>query len=159
VAAIVIFARYQLDKPKVAAVQAHDRLNQAVDLIQDLENGARSPAEARQAESFIREALGLTQSRGIQGEGQLALGEYYWALANYPIPPEAATQPSLRPELSQEELLNKAEEYYGKAGKEQTAQPYLAARARLGLAAVAETRAYVQDRASGYKVSGDKNPQ
>lgn len=70
----------------------------------------------------------------------LARGELYWALAHLPELPGAATQPSLAPKTSAAEALDIAANAYQTILREfgDQVQPVIAA--RLGLAAIAETK-------------------
>src|SRR5207249_4207497 len=87
----------------------------------------------------------------VQALGHLMLFDYYWALANYPIPPQATSQPQFRPEASPEALLNEGEKALEAALKDQSSDGGLVGRALLGKAYIAEMRASLADRSAGYK--------
>jgi hypothetical protein len=141
----VVLIRYRMNAPVKAASEAAENLTAARSLIAELRLGA-PPAQASQAIKLISDALDRSDNPQIQAEAYLTLGDYYWALANYPITPQAATQPSLRPDQPSDVLLTKADEAYTKALGVAQAKGYAASAAHLGLAAIAENRAYEADR-------------
>jgi hypothetical protein len=63
----------------------------------------------------------------------------------------ATSRPVEVTEDSPEEMLNKAEQNYSAAMKDGTGRPYVATRARFGLAAVAEARGFDAMRKAGFK--------
>jgi len=87
----------------------------------------------------------------IQSEGELAMGDYYWALFNSPQPPFSDTRPVEVATEEPGELLDKAEQHYSAALKNAGVRPYVAPRARFGLAAVAEARGFDAMRKAGFK--------
>lgn len=141
IALAVILIRYRINAPKQAAQNAADYLTLAHEYVQGLETLQRTPGEAAQVTNLVSTALDESDDATIQARGYLTLGDYYWALANYPDVPEAATRPALRPELPRNELLAKASEAYTKAVDLPDDRPYLTARALLSLGSVAEARA------------------
>jgi hypothetical protein len=70
---------------------------------------------------------------------------------NMPLPPGSETRPVEVTEEKPEELLDKAEQNYSAAMKDGTGRPYVATRARFGLAAVAEARGFDAMRKAGFK--------
>lgn len=138
----VVLIRHRINAPKIAAQTAQDNLALARSIVEELQRGGRAPGEAGQAARLIQDAIERTENPQVQAQGYLALGDYYWTLANWPDLPQAATQRSLRPDLPKNELLAKAEEAYSKAVGLQQDQAYLQAVARMGLAVVAEARAF-----------------
>ncbi|MGE5612617.1 MAG: hypothetical protein ACM359_25435 [Bacillota bacterium] len=141
----IVLLRYRLNAPVKAAAEATENLAAARSLIAELRVGT-PPGQVSQAVKLISDALNRSDAPQIQAEAYLTLGDYYWALANYPISPQAATQPSLRPDQPSDVLLNKAEEAYTKVLGISQAKGYAPAAAHLGLAAIAENRAYEADR-------------
>jgi hypothetical protein len=155
----VVLIRYRINAPRQAAENAADYLNLADEYVQGLERMQRTPGDAAQVTRLIADAIDASDDAVLQARAHVMLGDYYWALANYPEFPEAATQPALRPELPRHELLRKAADAYALAapdgerngqGGDKAAAPdrlpaseqgYLEARALLALAAVAEARA------------------
>ena len=140
-----------------ADVRAVEEANRAADLlmsareqIQEVNQQARPAGEARGILTLIQQAMEQSKRPEIQSEAQLALGDYYWALFNAP-PPLADTRPVEVPEDSPSELLDKAEAAYAAAMKDAGGRPYVATRARFGIATVEQGRAYDAMRRAGYK--------
>jgi hypothetical protein len=74
-----------------------------------------------------------------QGEANVLRGDLYYALAMIGEMPEATTQPSLRPDKSPADLMKEAEKRYNEVVELAGSLPStLVARARFGLAAIAE---------------------
>src|SRR5688500_5919199 len=115
IALAVVLIRYRINAPKQAAANAGDYLNLAQEYVQGLEMLNRTPGDAAQVTKLIGTALDESDDPVIQARAHLTLGDYYWALSNYPTFPEAATRPTFRPELPRNELLIKASEAYTKA--------------------------------------------
>ena len=147
-ALVVVLVRYRINAPRAAAEEAALRLAAAKDLVNDLKAGV-PPGQISGVTDLVMKAMDRSESPQVQALGHLTLGDYFWALANCPDRPEAATQPELyRPALPHDQLLSKAEEAYGKALAAQKEQGYVRAAAHMGLGAVAEQRGFDLDRAS-----------
>lgn len=149
--ALVVFIRWRINAPKEAARLTEQDLALADRAVDELRAGARSPADAAQVPETIRAALGRVDEPNLQARGHALLGDYYWTLATLPIPPQAATQPAWRIESTPDDLLAKAEEAFKQVLADKPEQPYLLARAHLGLGAIAETRAFQADRKANWK--------
>ena len=147
----IVLIRRQINAPREAARAASEMLTQAREGIMQLEMGVRTPGESTTVQKLIRDSLDRSDAPDVQALGHLSLFDYYWALATYPVPPEASSQPSLRPEETQDVLLDKAEQALDLAIKDQSTNGGLIGRALLGRAYVAELRASQADRSVHYK--------
>jgi hypothetical protein len=147
----IVLARHLMNKPAEEANRAAEALAAARDQIREVSDGMRPAGDARGILTLIQQAMEQSKRPEIQAEAQLAMGDYYWALFNAPEMPGSFTQPTIVPEESSQEMLNKAEENYSAALKQTGGKAYVAARARFGLAAVAEARGYDLLRKSGFK--------
>ena len=148
---IIVWVRQRRSSTAERTIQIAAALTEArqlIDNLKELGNFAASPqdmATNRQAwtvrvESLL-EQVAESDDPAVRAEGLVARGDLYWALANIPELPGAATQPLLRAERPAEEYLAQAEQAYQNV----VASPEEAPRssvvtARLGLAAVAENR-------------------
>jgi len=148
---VFVLGRHLINKPKEEANRAAEALAQARDQIREISQGDRSIGDARSTLTLIQTAMEQSKRPEVLSEAELALGDYYWALFSSPPPPGADTRPVEVPEDSPEELLNKAEQNYTAAMKDGTGRPYVATRARFGLAAVAEARGYDAMRKANFK--------
>lgn len=95
----------------------------------------------RDVDSSLNEVLNESSDPAQQAEANVLRGDLYYALYMIGEMPEAATQPSLRLDKSPEQLLKDAEARYNEvlqAGA--SLPPGLIARARFGLAAIAENQ-------------------
>jgi hypothetical protein len=146
----VVLVRHLMNKPVEEANRAADLLMSAREQIQEVNQQARPPGEARGILTLIQQAMEQSKRPEIQSEGNLAMGDYYWAIFNAP-PPLADTRPVEVPEESPTELLDKAEAAYSAAMKGTTGRPYVATRARFGIATVEQGRAYDAMRKAGFK--------
>ena len=146
----IVVIRHLLNKPVEEASRAADALASAREQIVEVSEGRRPVGEARGILTQIQQAMEASKRPEIQSEGELALADYYWALFTAPTP-FADTRPVEVPEESPEELLNKAEQNYQAAMKDAGNRPYVAIRAKFGLAAVAEARGYESMRKANFK--------
>jgi hypothetical protein len=150
--AVIIHNRIQ--KPTRDAERAATHLANAREIIEQLRHGLLPRLEdARQARSFINQAMEASSNPTVQARSYLALGDYHWAMYNVPVSPEAATRPGEHPDQSPQELLQGAEDNYRKARAAQDEAGDIIASALDGLAVVAEARALREDQASGYKTT------
>ena len=148
----IVLIRHLMNKPVEEANRASDYLTSAREGIRELSDGVKSPGEARGVLTQIQQAMEQSKRPEIQSEAQLALGDYYWALFNSPMPLGADTRPVEVPTETPQEILDKAQAAYEASMKEGWSRPYVNARARFGLAAVAEARAFDAMRKAGFKV-------
>lgn len=110
--------------------------------VQQLQGGGLVPGDAKgQIEDVIRAALPRLKDPADQAQAYLILGDYYLALAQYPVSAEAATRPSAHPDRPAGELLGEAEKAYETVLKLFN-DPIGVLHARSGLAAVAQDRAF-----------------
>jgi hypothetical protein len=147
----VVLIRHLMNKPVEEAHRAADYLISAREGINDLNAGTKSPGEARGILTQIQQAMEQSKRPEVQSEAQLALGDYYWALFNLPMPLGGETRPVEVPTESPAEMLDKAQAAYEASMKEGWSRPYVNTRARFGLAAVAEGRAFDAMRKAGFK--------
>ncbi len=93
----------------------------------------------RDVDTSLNTVLNESSDPAQQGEANVLRGDLYYALAMVGDLPEATTQPSLRPDKSPADLMKEAERRYSEVLREAGALPStLIARARFGLAAIAE---------------------
>jgi hypothetical protein len=151
----IVLIRHLMNKPVEEANRAADYLVSAREGIRELSDGVKSPGEARSVLTQIQQAMEQSKRPEIQSEGQLALGDYYWALFNSPMPFGADTRPVEVPTESPVEMLDKAQAAYETAMKDGGPRPYVNIRARFGLAAVAEARGFEVMRKAGFKAGAD----
>ena len=147
----IVLIRHLMNKPVEEANRAADLLVSAREQIQEVNALVRPPGEARGILTLIQQAMEQSKRPEIQSEAQLALGDYYWALFNAPLPPGADSQPTVVPEESPSELLDKAQMAYAAAMKDAGGRPYVVTRGRFGLASVAEARGFEAMRKAGFK--------
>jgi len=147
----IVLGRHLLNKPVEEANRAAELLVAARDQIREVSEGARTVGEARSTLGLIQQAMEQSKRPEIQSEGELAMGDYYWALFNAPSPILSETRPVEVTEDKPEELLDKAEQNYSAAMKDGSGRPYVGTRARFGLAAVAEARGFDAMRKAGFK--------
>src|SRR5881394_1255006 len=100
----VVLIRHLMNKPVEEATRASDYLTTAREQIRELSDGNRSPGEARTILTQIQQAMEQSKRPEIQSEAQLALGDYYWALFNAPLPPAAYPPAAVRSEEHTSEL-------------------------------------------------------
>ena len=147
----IVVIRHLINKPTEEANRAAELLAMAREGIGEISDGRRTAGEARTVLTQIQQAMEQSKRPEIQSEAELALADYYWALFNTPPPPSAESRPVEVPTETPSELLDKAEQYYSVAMKDAGNRLYVAARARFGLAAVAEARGYEEMRKAGFK--------
>ena len=147
----IVVIRHLINKPTEEANRAAELLAMAREGIGEISDGRRTAGEARTVLTQIQQAMEQSKRPQIQSEAELALADYYWALFNTPLPPAAESRPVEVPTETPGELLDKAEQYYSVAMKDAGNRLYVAARARFGLAAVAEARGYEEMRKAGFK--------
>ena len=143
----VVLIRQRMEAPKRAANSAAAYLASAREQIDEMNPGLRTPRVPGQSKVIldqIKSALERSDDPVIQAEANVTTGDYYWALYRWPEFPEATTRPELRPSDPKEELLKRAEEAYRRALAIPSVKPHLAAAARFGLAAIAESRAQIE---------------
>jgi hypothetical protein len=111
----------------------------------------------RDVDNSLNEVLNESSDPVQQGEANVLRGDLYYSLSMIGEMPEATTQPTLRPERSPADLMKEAERRYNEvlqlAG---TLPPGLIARARFGLAAIAENELKFDAAQSHYEaIKGD----
>jgi hypothetical protein len=77
---------------------------------------------------------------GLKAQALILKGDFNFNMANFPELPGAATQPSLRPDESEENLLSNASDAYTEAVEKYATEKFAVTAAHFGLAAVAENR-------------------
>ena len=104
----------------------------------------------RDVDGSLNDVLNESSDPAQQAEANLLRGDLYYALAMIGEMPEAATQPSLRLEKQPEQLMEEAERRYNEVLQAGSLSPGLTARARFGLAAIAENRSKLDVARSHY---------
>ena len=147
---IVVFVRYQARASREAKEQATDTYAAAVAGIGNLQNlvnlsDGRAAAEQRkkvqtEATQAIQQVLDQSKDEALRADALLARGDLNWLLATLPEVRGADTQPTLKLEERDEDLLEKARAAYEAAARTEGASPLTLTNARLSLAAVAEER-------------------
>lgn len=148
VALLVILGRHFLTAPGRALARAQQSLSQA-----DMDVRNISMAQVDQDPQIIslvrsgeiprraKDAMDDSNKPYIQAMANDILGDYYWELARRRIDSSGTTRP-VRTAAISEDMLKRAAEYYQKALDAKSEQTDLVARAHIGLAVIAETRAY-----------------
>ncbi|MDB5323146.1 MAG: hypothetical protein JWN40_4777 [Phycisphaerales bacterium] len=115
-----------------------DRLNH----IRVFDDGRPSvrPAEVDSVRKLLQEIRDKATDKSVLAAATVALGDYSWALANYPDLPAATTQPSLKPDKDRADLLKDAQSAYQQVITEYPDDILSNITARFGLAAVAENQ-------------------
>ena len=112
-------------------------------------NERMSPADVKKRTDEVRqdvdkslnEVLNEAPDAAQQAEVSVLRGDLYYALSMFGEPPEAATQPALKSEKDPKQLMEQAESHYKEVLAQAGAIPStLTARARFGLAAIAENQ-------------------
>jgi hypothetical protein len=99
----------------------------------------RTDEVRRDVDNSLNQVLEEATDPAQQAEANVLRGDLYYGLYMIGEMPEAATQPSLRPDKRPEEMLKLAEDRYKEVLAQSGSLPAtLVARARFGLAAVAE---------------------
>jgi hypothetical protein len=140
---LVVLRVYRARAQKTAA-EARERLTVAEQVIQAVAQRPQGvsklpvgPEEAASARKDIERVLQVAKDPKLIARAWVALGDSYWAVANYPDQPQQTVDESLR----------KAEEAYRMVmGDELKSQTLESVSARFGLAAVAENRAFALDQ-------------
>jgi hypothetical protein len=95
----------------------------------------------KDVDNSLNEVLNESSDPAQQGEANVLRGDLYYAIAMIGEMPEATTQPNLRPERSPADLMRDAERRYNEVLQQAGSLPAtLIARARFGLAAIAENQ-------------------
>ena len=94
-----------------------------------------------QFDRYISDVLDNSKDPAQQAEAKVIRADFKWQVAQYGDPPAAATQPSFQMKETPADLLAGAEKDYNDVlGQQASLPPKLVARARFGLAAIAEDR-------------------
>ena len=95
----------------------------------------------RTVDNTLNDVLNEAGDESQQAEAKVLRGDLYYEIAMIGEFPEAATQPSLRPEKKPDELMKTAGDAYKEVlDQAGSLPPALVARARFGLAAIAENQ-------------------
>jgi len=156
VALAIWIIRWRMNAPIQAAARADELLFSARQAIEELKNHQQTPGEASRVVEWVRSALEESSNPNIQARAYIILGDYYWALYNYPVLP--STQPVPRPDLPPDQLLARAREAYEKALVTRADKGYILAYANLALGTIAETQAFEADRKAGPAADPGRNP-
>jgi hypothetical protein len=151
----IVLTRHLMNKPIEEANRAADSVAAARQQIQEMTFSRQKPSDPQAIVTNIQQAMEQSRRPEIQAEGHLALGDYYWVL--FVLPDLPTSQPTFVPVENTDELLAKAEENYNAALTNHASRPYVSARARFGLAAVNEARAYEAEKATDFKTPDEKH--
>jgi len=170
-AAVLVFVlvRYRVSSSRESARLARENLAAARTTISnlhfaDLLNAPPSEAASlrrrwtAEASTALEEAARLSDEPQILSEVLLARGDLNWALSTLTEVPGAATQPSLRMEMTPQQLVTGAEESYTGVLNQYPDETPAVVGARFGLAAVAEDRANWDEAKKQYQAIID-NPK
>jgi hypothetical protein len=109
------------------------------------------PSEVSSVPRILQEIRDKASDKAVLAAAAVAQGDYNWALANYPLVPDAATRPSLKPERDSSEYLRLAKDAYGQAVSQYNDQTLSVIAARFGLAAIAENQSNWDDAKREYE--------
>jgi len=155
IALAIVMIRYRMTAAEQRLLDSQQSLSIAHEQLQHLQMGYFTPGAdpleyvKHRAEFFsdgLQQAEDAFQKApdsqpALKAEALLVKGDINFEMANAPEMPGAATQPSLRPAESVENLLNNAHDAYMQVLQDYSDQKYAATAAHFGLAAVAEDRA------------------
>jgi tetratricopeptide (TPR) repeat protein len=144
----------QIETTRINLAHARDAVGQ----MQSLVGGLRpSPDVASARANLLNDAtaaleavLANADTDAIKAEAYIARADLYWAAANLPDLPGAATQPSLALPQPRDALLAKAASDYETVLQNHRNQPIAVASAYLGLAAIAENQGRFTDAEKYY---------
>ena len=165
-ALVFVLVRYRITSSRESARLARENLAAARTVVSnlhfaDLLNAPPSEAASlrrrwtAEATTALEEASRLSDEPQVLAEVLLARGDLNWALSTLTEIPGAATQPSLRMELTKEQLHSGAEESYNGVLNQYPDQTAAVVGARFGLAAVAENRGNWDEAKKHYQAIAD----
>ena len=126
-----------------------DRLSRAQ--IDRLGRPTVKPADVEQARSLLLKVRENSSDKTLQAEALVEMGNYNWALANYPEAPGAATQPSAKLDKDRGAALSDAKAAYQQVLDGYGDQMMSVVAARFGLAAIAENERAWDDAKKHYE--------
>jgi tetratricopeptide (TPR) repeat protein len=154
IALAIVLVQYRWSSAEQRLADAKTSLAIASDDLQRLENMAPQPGTDMSIVMKQREELyseGLQQADEalqkapssqtvLKARALVLKGDLNFNMANFPELPGAATQPTLRPEESDETLLSNAADAYNEVLQNYVGEKFAVTAAHFGLAAVAENR-------------------
>jgi hypothetical protein len=163
-ALLIFLIRYRSTSAEQHDQSLRESLTSARTALAELGNLERTRPNAEQVAAARKQLLGEisnTVENVVQGtdesdaslraEATLARGDLYWTLANAPVLPGAATQPSLQLPESREDMLTKSQAAYQQVVLSYSNQVSARVAAQFGLAAVAENHRDFDAAATQYK--------
>ena len=153
VALAIVLIHRRIKAPEDAANLANNNLENARGLIARYNDGMLNRDAVREALVSIDAALGISDRPEIQAEALVLRGDYHFIIAGRPLDLRS-TQPAT-PALPSREAMESARRSYEAALVVPDAPPDLRARAHIGLASIAETRAFDAARQAGWKDSAE----
>lgn len=156
-----LLLRYRAESKRQTVETTRINLAQAREATQQMNRlvgGFRPPLEVASlrtqmlsdANAALDAVLANADNETIKAEATVARGDLYWAAANLPDLPGAATQPSLALPDTRDNLLAKAAASYESVLVTFHNQPIAVATALLGLASIAENQARFDDAEKYY---------
>ena len=155
IALAIVMIRYRMNAAEQRLQEAQQSLSIASEELHHLQMGSYYPGSdppeyvkrrmeyysdgLQQADDALQKAP--DSQPALKAEALLVKGDINFEMANAPEMPGAATQPSLRPPETIENLLNNAYDAYMQVLQNYSDQKYAATAAHFGLATVAEDRA------------------
>lgn len=162
---IVFLIRYQINTNRENTQRARESLALARQMIDQLRAAhplfsPGTPAQlastrrqsAKDAEDAIQAIIGLADDPTITAEALVARGDLNWVLATMPELPGATTQPTLKFDRDEKELLDLAAESYNAVLTQFPAQSASVIAARFGLGAIAENRGNWDEAREQYEI-------
>lgn len=154
-ALVAVWIRYRITQGQEKLAMAQQSLGEADQCLGRLERllvagPGEEAAVAQQRQLWYSDGIRLAddaldksgdQQQQLKAQTLLCKGDLNFEMANLPDLRGAATQPSLRPELSKTDLLSNAEDAYQSLVQDYPQQAFEVMAAHFGLAAVAEDRA------------------
>lgn len=157
IALAIVLIRYKINASAERLSEAQASLGIAGDNLRRLNQivpypGADPKAVMQEREMLFSEGVKEAEDAldkapqsqdALRAQALLIKGDLNFEVANFPELPGAATEPSLRPSLSEQELLDNAYDAYSQVLQKYSGRTSEATQARFGLAYVAEDRAVV----------------
>jgi hypothetical protein len=154
IALAIVLVRYRMSAAEQRLMEAQESLSIASDDLQRLQLSAPGPGAdlqmvMKEREDFFSEGLQRADEAlqkapdskaALKAQALILKGDFNFNMANLPDLPGAATQPSLRPSESQENLLSNASDAYTQVLQNYASEKFAVTAAHFGLAAVAENQ-------------------
>lgn len=164
-ALLVLLIRHRMAAGRVRGLEAINGLTEARRLVSQLplldlaepdlaQRASERKRAASEAEGLLDQLFQETQDpddSALRAEAYVARGDLFWALANLPPIPGAATQPTLQLPQTADQYLKQSEDAYQQVLRDYRDRTLSALTAMFGLAAVAENRGEYDAAAAQYE--------